>query len=214
MATATIETTHRVTVADLLAGLGNIPPDRVRLVPTPGTATEADVVQIWEREKRPCELVEGTLLEKTVGMPESYFAWLLGLRIGIFLDAHGLGFCLGEAGMARLAPGLVRIPDLSYISWDRFPDRKIPQEAFLHLAPDLAVEVISPGNSKAEMDRKLARILHRRARLVWYVYPRTRTVKVFTGPERPTTVREHETLDGGNVLPGFALPLKDLFAKA
>ena len=52
------------------------------------------------------------------------------------------------------------------------------------------------------------------ARLVWYVYPRTKTVKVFTSPRKPTTFREHETLDGGDVLPGFALPLKDLFARA
>ena len=162
-----------------------------------------------------CELVEGTLLEKAVGAPESYLAMFLGHFICAFLRIHKLGFCLGADSLTRLAPGLIRIPDLSFVSWDRVPGgaRKVPKEPILNLVPDLAVEVISPGNSRAEMDRKLGEYFAAGVKLVWYVYPRTRTVKVFTGPKRSRIVREADTLDGGEVLPGFMLALTDLFAE-
>ena len=76
------------TVADLLKRLGNIPANRVRLVPTPGTATERDVLAVLDREKRPCELIEGTLVEKVMGYGEArvsgelLFQLLLYLRRG------------------------------------------------------------------------------------------------------------------------------------
>jgi hypothetical protein len=66
-----------VTVADLLERLGNIPPQRVRLYPTPGTATEDDVIRVLDRENVPCELIEGTLVEKAMGVEESIIAGLL-----------------------------------------------------------------------------------------------------------------------------------------
>src|SRR5438132_1209176 len=76
------------TIADLLARLGDIPPERVRAVPPPGTATEADVIAIRERERRLYELVDGTLVEKAMGAPESVLAWVLGVYLGIFLREH------------------------------------------------------------------------------------------------------------------------------
>lgn len=63
-----------VTVADLLHQLGDIPPERVRLQPIPGTATEADVVAVHDREDRLCALVDGVLVEKTIGYYESYIS--------------------------------------------------------------------------------------------------------------------------------------------
>ena len=205
-----------LTIADLLARLGDIPPERVRAVPAPGMATERDVVRLRERDRegRLFELVEGTLVEKAMGAQESYLAWWLGLSLGIYLRATDLGFCLGADGMTRLNPGLVRIPDLSFISWDRVPARKVPAEPILGLAPDLAIEVISAGNTKREMDRKLREYFEAGVRLVWYVYPKTRTILVHTGPGQSATLREGQALDGGDVLPGFALPVAELFDRA
>src|SRR4051794_26873693 len=145
MANALTTTSTAETIADLLARLGDIPADRVRLRPWPGTATEKDVLAIRERERRLYELVDGTLVEKAVGARESFFAWVLGAHLGNYLATHDLGFCLGADGMMRIAPGLVRIPDLSFISWDRVPDHEVPQKPIPRLAPDLAVEVISKG---------------------------------------------------------------------
>jgi Uma2 family endonuclease len=83
----------------------------------------------------------------------------------------------------------------------------------LKIAPHLAVEVLSPHNTKAEMNRKLVEYFDRGVQLVWYVDPRTRTVAVYTSPRRPKTLSESQTLDGGTVLPGFSVPVAQIFAE-
>ena len=115
--------------------------------------------------------------------------------------------------MMRLAPEMVRIPDASFISWSRLPDGKIPRTAIADLAPDLAVEVISRSNTHKEMDRKLLDYFNADVRQVWYVYPIQRQVHVFVNPEQSTQLGEQQTLDGGDVLPGFTLELARLFAE-
>jgi len=202
-----------LTVADLLEQFGPLPLNRIRLDPAPGTATEEDVVRIHLREDRLYELVDGVLVEKTMGLYESYLAALLLRLLGNFVDQHDLGFVLGADGMVRLAPGLVRIPDVSFMSWKRLGSKRVPRKPMANLAPDLAVEVLSPNNTAREMDRKLHDYFAAGTRLVWYVYPSDHTVKVFTKPGRGTVLREGEALQGGKVLPGFELPLKELFAE-
>ena len=81
------------------------------------------------------------------------------------------------------------------------------------MAPDLAVEVISRGNTREEMERKLLDYFAAGVRLVWYVYPVMREVRVYTMPEAYVTLGGQDTLDGGDVLPGFQLPLATLFAQ-
>lgn len=114
----------------------------------------------------------------------------------------------------RLAPGLVRIPDVAFFSWDRLPGRELPAEPIPDLAPDLAVEVLSQSNTEAEMKRKLREYFKAGVRLVWLVDPPTRTARVYTSPGRSRLVREDKALDGGAVLPGFSLKLRDWFARA
>jgi Uma2 family endonuclease len=109
-------------------------------------------------------------------------------------------------------PGLVRIPDVSFISYDRVPERKALDAAVPDLGPDLAVEVLSEGNTEEEMERKRKDYFFSGARLVWLVDPEKRTVAVYTSPDKGTTLAEGQTLDGGSLLPGFSLPLKQLFA--
>ena len=116
-----------VTVADLLKRLGNIPASRVRLYPTPGTATEKDVIKVLDRENRPCELVDGTLVEKPMGYDESEIAATIIILLGSFVRRHKLGIVTGPDGTIRLFPGLVRIPDVAFASWDCFPGRKRPK---------------------------------------------------------------------------------------
>jgi len=125
------------TIADLLKRLGNIPANRVRLHPTPGTATEKDVIEVLDRENRPCELVEGTLVEKPVGYKESEIAGLILTFLNNFVRPRKLGIITGPDGTIRLFAGLVRIPDVAFASWDRFPDRKRPRIPIPDLAPDL-----------------------------------------------------------------------------
>jgi Uma2 family endonuclease len=202
------------TAVDLVDRLGAIPLARVRTNPPPGSATERDVIEIHDRENRLCELMDGSLLEKTMGSYESYLAVLICRLLGNFVQEHDLGIVLGADGMLRLAPGLVRIPDVSFISWDSLPGREFPREYIWRLAPDLAVEVISRGNTHQEMTRKLADYFSAGVRLVWYVYPATSEVQVYESPDKFVTLTAQDTLDGGAVLPGFLLPLSTLFSQS
>src|SRR5215468_10377416 len=136
---------HR-TVADLLGALkslGDIPADRIRLHPAPGTATEEDVLKVKDREGRTCELIDGTLVEKTMGLEESRVAVVLLTCLSLYLDRHNLGIVTGPDGTLRLMTGLLRFPDVAFISWDRMPGRKLPRRPVPTLPIDLAVEVIS-----------------------------------------------------------------------
>jgi Uma2 family endonuclease len=81
------------------------------------------------------------------------------------------------------------------------------------LAPDLAVEVLSEGITQDEMERKLKEYFLAGVRLVWFVEPRKRTVEVFTAPGACTVFTEEQTLDGGDVLPGLRLPVRDFFLR-
>jgi Uma2 family endonuclease len=201
------------TVADLIDRLGGIPPERIRLKPPPGHATVADVIEIERRENRVCELVEGVLVEKATGFREGFLTGFLLLRLRLFVDPINLGLVNGADGMMQIFPGLVRIPDVAFASWSRFPDGRVPEEAVPHLVPDLAVEVLSRGNTRREMDRKVDEYFAAGVRLVWLVNPKNRTVAVYTSKNQVRTLSEADTLDGGDVLPGFTLPLRELFAE-
>ena len=113
MSTAVVQ---ELTLADVLQQLGGISPRRIRFRPAPGTATEDDVIKIRDRERRPFELIDGVLVEKVTGYWESVLAIELARILGNFVSRRKLGTLAGEAGMLRLSPGLVRIPDLSFIS--------------------------------------------------------------------------------------------------
>jgi Uma2 family endonuclease len=117
---------QELTLADVLRQLGEISPRRIRFRPAPGTATEDDVIKIHDRERRLFELIDGVLVEKVMGYWESVLAIELARLLGNFVRRRKLGTLAGEAGMLRLSPGLVRIPDLSFITWDRLPGRESP----------------------------------------------------------------------------------------
>jgi Uma2 family endonuclease len=201
------------TLADLVKRLGDVPLDRIRFHPSPGTATVQDVIDIQEREGRLCELVEGALLEKAVGYVESQLAFFLGSLLNAFVIPRNLGIVTGPDGTVELAADLVRIPDVAFTNWDRMPGRRRPDAPVPRLAPNLAVEVLSRSNTPGEMAVKRQEYFRAGVEVVWEVDPRARTVVVYTSPTASTTLTAADTLDGGTVLPGFTLPLQQLFAE-
>jgi Uma2 family endonuclease len=203
-----------LTFADLLERLGNVAPERIPLRPAPGEAVERDVLDFHRRERRLYELVDGVLVEKVMGFKESIIACTLIRILGGYVNAHDLGIVTGEAGMVRLAPGLVRIPDVCFISWKQFPGRVVPDEAIPQLAPDLVVEVLSDGNTPAEMTRKVNEYFAAGVRRVWLIDRRARSAHDYRSPTDVIAHSEQESLDGGDVIPGFRLPLADLFGPA
>jgi Uma2 family endonuclease len=115
--------------------------------------------------------------------------------------------------MMRLFSALVCIPDVAFVSTNRLPGGRVPSEPIPDLVPDLAVEVLSPSNTKAEMARKRREYFEAGVRLVWIVDIDARTVAVYTGPEQCRIIGDDGIVDGGEVLKGFTLPLRDLFSK-
>lgn len=202
------------TLADLLHRLGDIPLERIRFRPYPGTATEQDVIETEARTGRLCELVDGVLVEKAMGFYESRLGVILSHFIESYQDHNDLGIVLAADGMTRIEPGLVRMPDVAFYAWEHFPKRLLPPGAFLHLAPDLAVEILSPSNTAREMDRKRSEYFAGGSRLVWQVYPPAQHVRVYTSVDNFVELTEEDTLDGGSVLPGFTLSIRRCFERA
>lgn len=202
------------TLAQLLRSLGGIRPSRIRMNPPPGRETEKDVIRIEAEENRLFELVDGVLVEKAMGSREALLATRISQRILHDLNqrATDLGVVLGADGFLRLRPRLVRIPEVSFISWDQIPGGELPTKPIASLYPDLAVEVLSDSNTPREIERKLQEYFEAGCRLAWVINPETRTADVYTAPDRCTHLRASQSLDGGDVLPGFKLPLKELFA--
>jgi Uma2 family endonuclease len=200
------------TLAELIDRLGGIPPERIRFNPIPGTATVQDVLAIEAHEDRLCELVDGVLVEKPMGFSESRIAVLLCTALQNFVTEHDLGIVTGESGMIRMPANLVRIPDVAYFRWRKFPRRELPNEGAPEIAPDLAVEVLSKSNTPREMDRKLSEYFGVGVKLVWFVDPRAKTVTVYSSPTRNRVLTANDWIDGGKVLPGFKLAVNTLFA--
>ncbi len=200
-------------LADALKQLGGISPRRVRAYPPLGKATERDLLAVLDHTNRLCELVDGTLVEKPMGTLESCLASLIIRLLGNFVEEHDLGIVTAPDGTLRLMPGLVRIPDVAFISWNQLPGRKYPNEPIASLIPELAIEVLSESNTRGEMERKLKEYFLTGAQIVWLVDPDSRTVDVHIAPDHFVCLHEGDTLDGGTVLPGFLLPLEQLFAR-
>lgn len=201
-------------LADLQQHLGHIPLERIRLNPPPGYATEDDILRIEAQEDRLYELENGVLVEKPMGWYESIIAAQIILEIGIFLRTRDLGQVLGADGSLQIMPGVVKIPDVSFISWERFPDQELSRRPIPALVPDLAVEVLSETNTSAEMDSKLQRYFQAGVRLVWLIDPNSRSATSYRSPAESIHIPSDGELSGEEVLPDFRLSLAKLFAQA
>lgn len=201
------------TASDVIAHFGDIPIARIHTSPPPGEATEADVIELHERQDRLCELIDGTLVEKTMGWQEAELAIVIATMLRNFVSSHRLGKVFGPDGMFRLEPEQIRIPDVAFISKQRFAGRAPKPGAFWELGCDLAVEVISPSNTRREMERKLSDYFAAGVVVVWLVYLDPREVVVYSSPHNSLTLRGDDVLDGGALLPGFSVAVAQVFAE-
>ncbi|HEY1067087.1 MAG TPA: Uma2 family endonuclease [Pirellulales bacterium] len=201
------------TLAAVIADLGgDIPLERILTYPPIGTATEADLIAVNEQKQVICELINGTLVAKAMGSGESELAYLLGMYLLPFVKSRRLGVVLGADGAMRFDPRNALVPDVAFVSWDRMPNRQRPQTAVWGVIPDLAIEVWNASNRPGEMRRKRERYFASGVRLVWEFHPRTESVVVYTSPDVGATLDSTQTLDGGDVLPGFTLSLAEFYA--
>ena len=159
------------------------------------------------------ELIRGRLCETvSAGIEHGQIVIKLGFRMGSVVIPQRLGRLVGsDAGVIlERGPDTVREPDIAFISAERLPLTE-RVTGYSEVIPDIVVEIKSPSDSIAEVDDK-ARMWHSYGvPLVWAAYPDTRTIDVHRTDGSITTLYENDILDGGEILPGFAVPVSDVF---
>lgn len=199
--------------AEFHARLGGVPLDRIWMKPPPGTATESDLLASERRRgRRWCELVDGTLVEKFGTFLGAVLVGELIGRLGNWVHEYDGGVLLNGLCPIRLKPGLIRRPSLSYTPWDHFPGVELPGEEIGSYPPVFVAELANRWNTVPELERKAHEYVAAGAKLVWVIDTQTRTAKIYTSTKRAKELDSAGTLDGGKVLPGFKLPLTELFA--
>ncbi len=174
--------------------------------------TADDLLRLYSQGVRG-ELIRGELHETmSTGVNHGRTVMKTSIRLGNFIMPRSLGTLLGsDTGIwLERDPDTVREPDIAYISVERMPlDANIP--GYSEIVPDLVVEVASPSDSLRELREKALMWLDYGVRLVWVAHPGARTVGVYAPDGSVLTLTEDDSLDGGDVLPGFVCPVRDIF---
>ena len=174
-----------------------------------------EIVQQPAYEDRIVELVEGEIVDMPFPNPiHAAVLITLSTAMNIFVKEKGMGRVIGGDAPVVLESNpegrdTVRGLDIAYISSERLPGR-LPRKP-LRVAPDLAVEVISPSNKAEDIEKKIQQLLGAGTSLVWIVYPDLQCVAAHT-IDGSVTLVESEILTGGNVLPGFEIPVSEIFS--
>ena len=185
-------------------------PTYVPRMSPPALLTADELQHVYVPDKR-VELVRGLLVVRELpGMRHARVAMDLALALGAHVRAAALGRVYAEAGFKLASnPDTVRGPDVAFIRRDRIPDPE--PTGFAHFAPDLVVEVISPGDRPGEVLAKVADWLSAGTRLVWVLDPARRVARVYRADGTEQILTADESLDGGDVVPGFSCPLREIF---
>jgi Uma2 family endonuclease len=179
------------------------------LIP-PAQLTPEDVERASERDGKLYELIDGELKEKIVGTEALFIASRISERLNVAMYPVR-GFAAVEAMIYCFdRPNHGRKPDVIFVQLERLPDKKIPL-GDLHLAPDLVVEVLSPGNAGIEIYDKLEEYLDAGVPLVWIVNPERRTIRVYRNDGTTHLYRGQDAIENEPLLPGFRLVTADVF---
>jgi len=198
--------------SQVLDDLGGISAERVSVQPTPGQATVDDLVRLNDQGGL-FELVDATLVEKATGWRESLIATLLCELFRRYLRENNLGLVTGPDGFMRILRTQVRGPDVAFISWERLPEGRVPDASVPEIVPDIAVEILSEGNTYAEMSRKRREYFHAGVREVWMIDLNERTVAVYSDINQYEMFDEAAQINGGEILPGLIIQLSEVFGE-
>lgn len=158
------------------------------------------------------ELIDGELVPvNPSGFASSNMGLRIGRLVGNYVDAHDLGEMTGAGGGYVLFPDRETLlaPDVAFVRKDRVPPED-EQARFARLAPDLAIEVLSPSDRMASAIAKVSLYLEAGVQAVWLIDPVKRTVTIFTPDDAPMRLEEGDTLTGGAILPGFSIQVGEL----
>lgn len=178
----------------------------------PSLATAKDLERLSAEGYR-YELIRGELIQMPLtGFTHGVYTERLASRASVFVEDNDLGFCTAaETGyLLAVQPDFVMAPDWSFVSKARLPQSG-KKSGYLAIVPDAVLETRSPNDTKPEVASKVADWLHFGVRLVWELNPVKRQITVFRPDVEPQVLGIDDTLDGGDVLPGFSLPIKRIF---
>ena len=173
--------------------------------------TADELLAMPRGDGRKYELIRGVLVEKMpTGHPHGVVVAIITTLLSLFVGPKSYGHVVsGEPGyLLEIGPDTVRAPDVAWIAPGRIPEGTA---GYPSLAPDLAVEVKSPSNSNPEMRRKAEMWLSFGVRQVWNADPETTTITIYRPDAAPATLGEDDTIEGGDLLPGFTAPVWSLF---
>lgn len=156
------------------------------------------------------DVIDGVCVERKLGGQSSWVGIQFGTELNLYRRVHG-GHALGPDGSYRIfpEPHPLKFPDASYVAPGRLPGERPPVEP-MTLPPDVVVEVVSPGDGAEEVEAKALAWLNAGTRLVWVAYPLTSHVYAYTH-QGIRLFTASDTLVADDVLPGFAVPVADLF---
>lgn len=183
-------------------------------LPRPGRPWKVvDLLALSGDENR-YELIRGDLIMMSPASPvQGRYAMRLGHALYDYVDDHDLGEVYTAEPGFELQPdpeGIVRAPDIAFVRKEHIPPPD-QETGFWPIAPDLVVEIISPSETAEAVQDKVRDYLAAGVRLIWLVYPKTKTVVEYQSPTQIRQLTIEDSLDGGEVIPGFSYPLKDLF---
>jgi len=171
--------------------------------------------EIYADGDRLFEVVHGVRVEKNMGVLQNVIAGILYRAMAPFCDQNQLGWAVFETLFAIPGSGNDRKPDVAFVSFDRWAkDRPIPQSNAWPVAPDLAVEVISPTDNAFNMAAKVREYFAGGVRQVWQVFSNTEQVLIFTAPDAVRILTRTDTLTAEPVIPGFQMAVANLFPLA
>lgn len=173
----------------------------------------ADELLMLPDDGKRYELIEGVLIEMSpAGATHGFVALNAAVILRQFVHSHGLGVAFAaETGfILSTDPDTVRAPDVAFVAAERLPAGDLPA-GYMRLTPDLVVEVVSPSDTTSELQSKVFTWLDAGCRLVWVVYPATRSVTIYRSREDVRVLRGEDTLDGSPVFDGFSAKVRDLF---
>jgi Uma2 family endonuclease len=159
------------------------------------------------------ELVKGELITMSPsGSEHGAVVVNVTVLVGQHVKANNLGIVFGAETGFKIAdnPDTVLAPDVAFVRREHIPESGVPKK-YWPGAPDLAVEVLSPGDTAREVEEKVGRWLAAGARLVWTVNPRRKSVTVHRAPKDAFTLSENDELDGEEVVPGFRCRVSEIF---
>ena len=179
----------------------------------------ATLVKAWTEEEllalehpgAKCELIDDELIMSPTGYNHEYIGARLLVKMTIHAERHALGSVCGSSFGCWMASGNLLSPDVSFIRSDRLPATQAEGDRFFRGAPDIVVEVRSPWDRESRLQEKMEDYFRSGARLLWAVNPEEKTVEVYRAGAATKLLNLHDILEGEDVLPGFRLPLAELF---